>query len=102
MTNYKISNVPLIDFRIFLKSQGAKHIRTKGGHEIWFHKDLPRSIPLQSHITPVPEFIVLEIINYFDISKKEMWETIRPSKGTTERVSKVSKKGKRSNKKKKK
>lgn len=77
---------------------GAKHKRDRGGHEIWFHKDLPRSIPLQSHIDPVPEFIVLEILNYFGVSKKRMWDIISPKKGTTERKSKVARKGKRSKK----
>ncbi len=96
---YKSSNVPLRDFRKFLESIGAKHIRDRGGHEIWFHKDLPRSIPLQSHIDPVPEFIVLEVLNYFKVSKKRMWEIISPSKGTKERKARVARKGKRSKKK---
>jgi len=98
MAVYKTSNVPLRDFRKFLLSIGAKLIRTRGGHEIWFHRDLPRSIPLQTHIDPVPEFIVLEILNYFKVSKRTMWETINPQKGTKERKTKVARKGKRSKK----
>lgn len=78
---------------------GAKPKRIRGGHEVWFHKDLPRSIPLQTHIDPVPEFIVLEILNYFKVSKNRMWEIIKPEKGTTERKVKVARKGKRSKKK---
>lgn len=99
MNVYKSRNVPLKDLRKFLEIMGAKHIRDKGGHEIWSHKDLPRSIPIQSHIDPVPEFIVLEILKYFSVSKKRMWEIINPPKGTTERKSKVARRGKRSKKK---
>lgn len=100
MSIHKTSNVSLKDFRSFLTKMGAKPKGTRGGHEIWFHKDLPRSIPLQTHIDPVPEFIVLEILNYFKVSKKKMWEIIKPEKGTTERKAKVARKGKRSKKKK--
>ncbi len=77
---------------------GAKHKRDRGGHEIYFHKDLPRSIPIQSHIDPVPEFIVEEVLKYFNVSKKEMWNIIKPQKGTTERKSKTARRGKRSKK----
>jgi len=82
----------------FLQLMGAKQIRKRGGHLIYSHRDLPRPIPLQSHIDPVPEFIVLEIINYFDISKSKMWDMLYPPKGTTERKAKVARKGKRSGK----
>ena len=99
MSTYKTSNVPLKDFRKFLGKMGAKHKRDRGGHEIYFHKDLPRSIPIQSHLDPVPEFIVLEILNYFGVSKKKMWDIINPSKGMTERIAKVARRGKRSHKK---
>jgi hypothetical protein len=98
MNVYKTSNVPLADFRKFLIEIGGKHIRDRGGHEIWFHKDLPRSIPIQSHIDPVPEFIVIEVLNYFNILKKKMWEIIKPSKGSKERKSEIARKGKRSKK----
>jgi predicted RNA binding protein YcfA (HicA-like mRNA interferase family) len=74
MNTLKSSNVSLKDMRRFLKLQGAKKIRIRGGHEIWSHRDLTRSIPLQTHIDPVPEFIMLEILNYFQISKHKMGE----------------------------
>jgi hypothetical protein len=102
MNTYKTSNVPLKDFRTFLKLMGAKLVRTRGKHDVYFHKDLPRSIPIQDHIDPVPEFIVLEILNYFDISKRRMWKIIKT--GTTEKPKKKSsttttKRGKRAKKK---
>ena len=58
MNTYKASNVPLNDFIKFLEHMGAKKIRTTGGHYIFAHRDLKRPIPIQTHIDPVPKFIV--------------------------------------------
>lgn len=99
MNTYKASNIALSEFRKFLESEGFKHIRTNGGHYIYCRSDLNRPIPLQSHIDPVPEFIVLEILNHMDMSTKTMLEKMGKSKGTTERKVKVARKGKRSKKK---
>lgn len=53
------NNVPLKKFRKFLvKEEGCTHIRDSGGHEIYARSDLPRSFPIQSHIDPVPRFII--------------------------------------------
>jgi predicted RNA binding protein YcfA (HicA-like mRNA interferase family) len=69
-----LKNIPLKELRRYLKSRGWKHIRTKGGHEIYAHKKANRSIPLQSHISPVPERIVMQFGKALDLSKKEMIE----------------------------
>ena len=52
------NNVPLKKFRKFLKNEGCSIIRTTGGHDIYARSDLPRSFPIQSHIDPVPRFII--------------------------------------------
>ena len=51
-------NIPLKSFRDYLEWKGLKKIRTKGSHEIWSKNDLSRSIIVQSHIDPVPLFVV--------------------------------------------
>jgi len=99
MNTYKASNVPLKDFIKFLELVRAKKIRTTGGHYIFSHRDLKRPITIQSHIDPVPKFIVLEIINYFGMSSKKMWEIIKPPKGTTKRSPGPARRGKRADKK---
>lgn len=96
MNTYKTSNVPLKDFVKFLEMMGAKQIRITGGHYIYSHRKLRRPIPIQSHIDPVPNFIVLEVLNYFDISSQKMWEMLGKTKGTTERKSTIARRGKRS------
>ncbi|MBI1781428.1 MAG: type II toxin-antitoxin system HicA family toxin [Sphingobacteriales bacterium] len=37
---------------------GLNYIRTSGGHEIWSAKGLTSPVVLQTHIDPVPEFII--------------------------------------------
>jgi hypothetical protein len=54
----KLKNTPLKTFRDFLIHCGLNHIRTSGGHEIWSAKGLTRPVVLQTHIDPVPEFII--------------------------------------------
>jgi len=99
MNTYKASNVPLNDFKSFLEKLGAKCIRITDGHYIYAHSKLQRPIPLQTHVDPVPQFIVLEVINYFEMSSEDMWKIIKPGKGTSERKEGVARKGKRSVKK---
>ncbi|MBN2520511.1 MAG: type II toxin-antitoxin system HicA family toxin [Bacteroidales bacterium] len=53
-----LKNIPLRLFRDYLTYKGLKQIRSKKGHEIWSRKDLGRPVVIQSHIDPVPEFII--------------------------------------------
>ncbi len=100
MNTFKISNISLSDMRKYLKLKGAKKTRTEGGHEFWYHKDLPRPITLQSHIDPVYEFIVKQIIAYFNDTKEDFHKIINPKlKTKAEEEKKPTKRGKRANKK---
>ncbi len=54
----RLSNISPKTFREYLRSKGLEPIREKGGHEMWGRQGLPRSITLQSHIDPVPEFVI--------------------------------------------
>ena len=96
MSTFKTSNVPLAKFLKFLEGEGLKHIRSRGGHYIYARADLKRSIPVQSHLDPVPEFIVLEILHTLNISSEKMWSKIKPSKGSDKRKEKIARRGKRS------
>ena len=72
-----MKNVSLEVYRKFLISIGCKKIRTKGGHEHWSRSDLNRPITLQSHITPVPEFIIKQHLRYLNITKKDFENRIK-------------------------
>ena len=66
-----LKNIPLKTFRDFLSWKGLKRIRTEGGHEVWSRKDLCRPVVLQTHISPVPEFIVKNILRTIDATKED-------------------------------
>lgn len=77
MTTRKLSNIPLLEFRKFLKSQGLnviKDTKGRGGHEKWSKQGLDRPITIQTHISPIPEFIVKQILRHLNISRKEFFE----------------------------
>jgi hypothetical protein len=79
MTTQKLSNIPLRDFRKFLESQGLKLIKTskgRGGHEKWSRVDLERPITIQTHVDPVPEFIVLQILRYLSMNRRQFFEVL--------------------------
>jgi hypothetical protein len=77
MSTRKLSNIPLSDFRKFLESQGLNIIKTtkgRGGHEKWSRSDLDRPITLQTHVTPVPEFIVKQILRHLEMDRDKFFE----------------------------
>ena len=69
MAAQHLRNISLRDFEIFLINQGCKCTRTKGGHNHWTRADLNRPITLQSHITPVPEFILRNCLRTLGLNK---------------------------------
>lgn len=66
-----LKNVSLRDCRKFLVKTGCQNKRTTGGHEHWAKPDLMRPITIQTHIDPVPERIMKQIINTLGIDKNE-------------------------------
>lgn len=65
-----LKNVSLRDCRKFLEHQGCKKYRTTGGHEHWSRNDLMRPITIQTHIDPVPERIMKQIVNALGLDRK--------------------------------
>lgn len=76
MNTQKLSNVKLFDFREFLTKAGCKYIKTEGGHEKWTRNDLTRPIIVQSHIDPVPEFIIKNALRNLGLTKKDFFEIL--------------------------
>ncbi len=66
-----LKNIPLKTFRQYLEWKGLKCIRTSGGHEIWSRSDLTRPVTIQTHITPVPEFIVKQVLRALSVEKND-------------------------------
>lgn len=72
-----IKNVSLRDCRKFLTKAGCKSIRTTGGHEVWSRSDLMRPIIIQSHVDPVPERIMRQILSALEMDKEEFWKLLK-------------------------
>ncbi len=72
----RLKNIPLRLFRDYLKHKGLNHIRSKGGHEVWSCKDLPRPVILQSHIDPIPEFIVRNNLRTLGVKVKDFYDFV--------------------------
>ena len=73
MSARKLSNIPVVKFRKFLESQGLKVIkgaRGRGGHEKWSGSGMDRPITIQTHIDPVPEFIVKQILRHLNMDRE--------------------------------
>ena len=87
MSTMKLSNIPVKEFRKFLESQGLniiKDTRGRGGHEKWSKSGMDRPITIQTHIDPVPEFIVKQVLRHLKMDKKSPkthWPRQRRIKG---------------------
>ncbi|MDF9831335.1 type II toxin-antitoxin system HicA family toxin [Parabacteroides sp. PF5-6] len=76
MSSRKLSNVPLSDYRDFLAKAGCKMVRIEGGHEIWTRKDLLRPIVVQTHESPVPEFIIRNALRNMGLTRKDFFDIL--------------------------
>ena len=70
----KLKNISLKTFRAYLIYCGLSHVRTKGGHEIWSAKGLTRPVVLQTHIDPVPDFIIKNNLRTLGKSEEDLLE----------------------------
>ena len=68
-----ISNVKLSDYRRFLKSQRCTATSITGGHEKWVRKDLLRPITVQTHVDPVPAFIVKTTLRALKLTNEDLF-----------------------------
>ena len=77
MNTYKLSNVSLTQFRQFLSDIGCVCVSTSGGHEKWKEEGCLRSVILQTHIDPVPEFIVKNNLRTLGLSRNDFIEWLK-------------------------
>ena len=78
----KLSNITLDEFRAFLKAKGLTMQRTNGGHEMWSREGMLRPVVFQTHIDPLPEFVVKNNLAAIDVSRKEFLEFFENKKTT--------------------
>ncbi len=69
-----LKNIKLSTFQKFLEFKGLKKIRTTGGHEVWSRADLTRPVIIQSHIDPIPDFVIKSNLRTMNTDKQELIE----------------------------
>ena len=80
MSTQKLSNIPLQEFRKFLKSQGLniiKDAKGRGAHEKWSRSNMDRPITIQTHIDPIPEFIVKQVLRHLNMDKNNFFDEFK-------------------------
>ena len=66
-----LSNITLREFRAALVALGLACVRTSGGHEAWMKPGMTRPVIFQTHIEPLPEFIVRNAIRNLDLTRQQ-------------------------------
>lgn len=59
------------EYRAALARLGLSLVRSKGGHEAWIKVGMTRPAIFQSHVEPVPEFVVRNNLRNIEISTDE-------------------------------
>ncbi|MCM1517768.1 MAG: hypothetical protein NC117_03925 [Pseudoflavonifractor sp.] len=76
MNTRRLSNIPLADFRLFLRKAGCTSASISGGHEKWTKRGLLRPIIVQTHVDPVPEFIIKNTLRTLALSKDDFFRIL--------------------------
>jgi predicted RNA binding protein YcfA (HicA-like mRNA interferase family) len=66
-----LANISIREFRAVLLLLGLTNIRNKGGHEAWMKDGMTRPVIFQTHIEPIPEFIIRNNLRNIGITKDE-------------------------------
>ena len=71
-----LRNVSIADYEKFLQLARCIFVSVEAGHIKYTRSDLYRPIIFQSHISPVPEFIIRNALRSLGISKSEFWQIL--------------------------
>jgi hypothetical protein len=77
MNSRSLKNISIIDFERFLLKIGCKCTRIKGGHKHFTRIDLNRPITIQTHIDPIPEFIIRNALRNLGLSREEFFKLFK-------------------------
>lgn len=66
-----LSNVTINEFRAIMVLLGLTKVRTKGGHEAWMKDGMTRPAIVQTHVDPVPEYVLRNNLRNIGISREE-------------------------------
>ena len=66
-----LSNVSISEFRAIMLLLGLSKVRTKRGHEAWMKAGMTRPAIVQTHVDPVPEYVLRNNLRIIGISREE-------------------------------
>lgn len=73
----KYSNITIKRYKRILKHFGLSKVRSHKGHEMWWKEGLLKNVVFQTHIDPIPEFVIYSNIDTMRVSKQEFDEALR-------------------------
>ena len=76
MSTKKLSNISIAKFQAFLDLALCKQIGIKGDHEKQTRANLNRPIIFQTHINPIPEFIIKNNLRGLGYTKKQFFQIL--------------------------
>ena len=71
-----LKNISVSEMRHVLMCLGLLKVRTKGGHESWMKEGMLRPVVIQTHVEPIPEFIVKNALRTIGISKEDFLKVL--------------------------
>lgn len=82
MSTKHLKNISISQYESFLELAGCKYIKPKsgGGHAKYTRRDLFRPITFQTHIDPVPEFIIKNALRSLGLTRDDFFDICDGSK----------------------
>lgn len=83
MNTYHTSNISIADFREFIAQKGLSKVDSGNtGHEKWHRDGVMRPVVFQTHIDPIPEFIIRNNLRNMGLTLPDLrkWLKDRDSK----------------------
>lgn len=80
MSTRHLKNITISRYESFLELAKCKYLRTTSGHCSYSRQDLSRPITFQTHIEPVPEFIIKNGLRTLGYSKNQFFEILESEK----------------------
>ncbi len=78
MNTYRIGNISIEDFRHFLADKGCKKVESGNtGHEKWSKAGIMRPVVFQTHIDPIPEFIIRNNLRNLGLTSNDLRAWLR-------------------------
>ena len=78
MNTYRLGNISIGEFRYFLERHGCVKVSSgNSGHEKWVKEGALRPVVFQTHIDPIPAFIIKNNLRNIGLSMSDLREWLK-------------------------